>query len=266
MTVVDATAGTTSTQGGIAIRDVAMVYDTADGQQVQALRNIDLDIRPGEFVSFLGPSGCGKSTLLHLVAGLLKPTAGTIDVFGSAAAAGRQDSAIMLQTPVLFPWRTVMQNIMLPVEILRLDEDVCRARAVELLAMTHLTDFADKFVWELSGGMRQRVSLARALVTDPSLLMMDEPFSALDEFTRERLNLELARLHEELGRTSVYVTHNISEAVLLSDRVVCMRPRPGEVVDVIDIDLPRPRRAEHFSSAMALEHEALVRSAIAEYI
>ncbi len=251
---------------GISIRGLSKAYDTADGGQVQALRNVELDIAPGEFVSFLGPSGCGTSTLLHLVAGLLEPSTGTVQVFGKPAAAGRKDSAIMLQTPVLFPWRTVLENIMLPVEVLKLDRDAARERALELLELTGLSDFKDTNVWELSGGMRQRVSLARALVTDPPLLMMDEPFSALDEFTRERLNIELARLHEELGRTSVYVTHNISEAVYLSDRVVCMRPRPGEIVDIVDIVLPRPRRGGHLMSATAIEHENLVREAIAEYI
>ncbi|WP_221933638.1 ABC transporter ATP-binding protein [Aeromicrobium piscarium] len=254
------------TREGITIQSLSKVYDTADGGEVTALRNIDLQIQPGEFVSFLGPSGCGKSTLLHIIAGLLPQTAGTVDVFGTPAAPGRQDSAIMLQTPVLFPWRSVLDNILLPVEILGLDRTSATARAHELLELTHLTEFAQKNVWELSGGMRQRVSLARALVTDPALLLMDEPFSALDEFTRERLNIELARLHEELGRTTLFVTHNISEAVFLSDRVVCMRPRPGEVIDIIDVDLPRPRGAEHLASAAAIENESLVREAIAEYI
>lgn len=254
------------TARGIEIRDVGKVYDTADGGELVALRNVDLKIEPGEFVSFLGPSGCGKSTLLHIVAGLLTQTTGTVDVFGTPAAAGRQDSAIMLQTPVLFPWRSVINNIMLPVEVLNLDRKRSLARAHELLELTHLTDFADKNVWELSGGMRQRVSLARGLVSDPALLLMDEPFSALDEFTRERLNIETARLHESLGRTTLFVTHNISEAVFLSDRVVCMRPRPGEVVDIIDISLPRPRIAGHLTSASAIKYESLVREAIAEYI
>ncbi|WP_293786168.1 ABC transporter ATP-binding protein [uncultured Aeromicrobium sp.] len=265
MTVVDESRSV-ATRDGITIASLSKIYDTADGGEVIALRNIDLTIQPGEFVSFLGPSGCGKSTLLHIVAGLLPQTTGTVDVFGSPAAAGRKDSAIMLQTPVLFPWRSVMDNILLPVEVLGLDPDRSRQRAHELLELTHLTEFADKNVWELSGGMRQRVSLARALVTDPALLLMDEPFSALDEFTRERLNIELARLHEELGRTTLFVTHNISEAVFLSDRVVCMRPRPGEVIDVIDVTLPRPRAAEHLMSAAAVENESLVREAIAEYI
>lgn len=260
------TATAESTQEGIRIAGAAKTYATADGGQVEALRDVDLDIAPGEFVSFLGPSGCGKSTLLHMVAGLLEPSRGRIDVRGTPAAAGRADMATMLQTPVLFPWRTVMQNVLLPVEILEMDRDAARRRADELLALTHLTEFADKHVWELSGGMKQRVSLARALVTDPSLLLMDEPFSALDEFTRERLNVELARLHDQLGRTTLFVTHNIAEAVFLSDRIVCMRPRPGEVIDVVDVPIPRPRERALVGSPEAVRIENQVREAIAEFI
>lgn len=260
------TATVESTQEGIRIAGAAKTYATADGGQVEALRDVDLTIAPGEFVSFLGPSGCGKSTLLHMVAGLLEPSRGRIDVRGTPAAAGRADMAIMLQAPVLFPWRTVMENVLLPVEILKLDRDSARRRAEELLALTHLTDFADKHVWELSGGMRQRVSLARALVTDPSLLLMDEPFSALDEFTRERLNVELARLHDQLGRTTLFVTHNIAEAVFLSDRIVCMRPRPGEVIEVVDVPIPRPRERTLVGSSEAVRIENQVRQAIAEFI
>lgn len=251
---------------GIRVEGLDKVYATKDGGEVVALRNIDLQVQPGEFVSFLGPSGCGKSTLLHLIAGLHEPSAGSVDVLGTPAAAGRKDMSIMLQTPVLFPWRTVLENVLLPVEILGLDPDHGRRRADELLELAHLTEFADKNVWELSGGMRQRVSLARALVADPPLLLMDEPFSALDEFTRERLNVELARLHEELGRTTLYVTHNIAEAVFLSDRIVCMRPRPGEVIDIVEVTLPRPRGKEHLMSAAANAIASQVRDAIAEYI
>lgn len=266
MTVAELNEAPTNISEGIRISDVSKIYETKIGVDVIALRNVDLDIRPGEFVSFLGPSGCGKSTLLHIVAGLLEPTTGAVDVFGTPAAPGRRDSAIMLQTPVLFPWRSVLDNVMLPAEVLKMDKAAVKERALELLELTHLSDFINTNVWELSGGMRQRVSLARALVTDPKLLMMDEPFSALDEFTRERLNVELARLHEDLGRTTLFVTHNISEAVFLSDRIVCMRPRPGEVIDIIEVSLPRPRQAEHFASAISVENEHLVREAIAEYI
>lgn len=251
---------------GIEIRGVSKTYETTDGSIVHALRDIQLEVAQGEFVSFLGPSGCGKSTLLHAVAGLLEPTAGNVDVFGVSAAPGRNDSATMLQTPVLLPWRSVLDNVLLPSELLKLNIDESRNRAMELLELMHISDFSDKYVWELSGGMRQRVSLARALVTDPSLLLMDEPFSALDEFTRERLNLELSRLHERRGRTTLYVTHNISEAVFLSDRVVCMRPRPGEVVEVVDVPLARPRMQEDRTSEAAFDVEKEVRKVIGDYV
>lgn len=224
----------------IQARGLTKSYATADGGQVHALTGVELDIVPGEFVSFLGPSGCGKSTLLHIVAGLVPPTAGSVEVAGTPAHSGRADLAIMLQSPVLFPWRTVLQNILLPVEILRLDERAARGRAEELLALTHLSEFTNKNVWELSGGMRQRVSLIRALVTDPPLLLMDEPFSALDEFTRERLNVELADMHDVRGRTSLFVTHNIAEAVFLSDRIICMKPRPGRSSTTSRLHYPGP--------------------------
>lgn len=258
--------GACDEDNGIRIRDLSKTYRSADGSAVEALRGINLDVAPGEFVSFLGPSGCGKSTLLHIVAGLLSQSSGDVQVLGSAAAPGRKDSAIMFQTSVLFPWRTVLDNVLLPVEVLKLDTKKYRRRAADMLQLMHLSDFESKNVWELSGGMRQRVSLARALVTDPLLLMMDEPFSALDEFSRERLNQELVRLHEELGRTTLYVTHNISEAVFLSDRIVCMRPRPGEIIEVVDVEIPRPRLSEHRMSKSSVETERRVRAAIAEYI
>ncbi|MGW0040046.1 ABC transporter ATP-binding protein [Gordonia sp. NPDC003376] len=257
---------TARTRSGIRIDSVTKVYDTDSGSGVLALRDIDLRIDQGEFVSFLGPSGCGKSTLLHMIAGLVEPTTGVVDVFGSPAAPGRSDSAIMLQTPVLFPWRTVLKNVLLPIELLGLDRDQGLARAHELLAITHLEDFANKRVWELSGGMRQRVSLARALVADPQLLLMDEPFSALDEFTKERLNIELRRLHESLGRTTLFVTHNISEAVFLSDRIVLMRPRPGEIIDVIDVPLPAARRPEHYAGEAAAAVTREIHATISEYL
>jgi NitT/TauT family transport system ATP-binding protein len=167
-----------------------------------------------------------------------------VSIGGSPAKAGRRDVGIMLQRPVLLPWRSVVQNVLVPAEIFGLDPKVARDRAMELLAMVGLEGFEDKHPWELSGGMQQRASLARLLVFEPQILLMDEPFAALDEFNRERLNSELARLHESLGRTMVYVTHNIQEAVFLADRVVVMKPRPGEILEIVDIDLPRPRRIE----------------------
>lgn len=247
----------------IRVEGVTKVY-TSDSGPVAALDRIDLDIREGEFVSLLGPSGCGKSTLLHIVAGLTESSSGSVDIGGSPARADRTDVSIMLQRPVLFPWKNVLQNVMLPAK-LQGRTDAGNA-AMHFLELTGLADFATKQVWELSGGMKQRVSLARALATDPPVLLMDEPFSALDEFTRERLNVELARLHDEHGRTTLFVTHNIAEAVFLSDRIVTMRPRPGGVVDIIDIALPRPRTAEQNTSAAAVDLALEVRESISAYL
>lgn len=247
----------------IQVEGVTKVY-TSDSGPVAALDRIDLDIREGEFVSLLGPSGCGKSTLLHIVAGLTESSSGSVDIGGSPARADRTDVSIMLQRPVLFPWKNVLQNVMLPAK-LQGRTDAGNA-AMHFLELTGLADFATKQVWELSGGMKQRVSLARALATDPPVLLMDEPFSALDEFTRERLNVELARLHDEHGRTTLFVTHNIAEAVFLSDRIVTMRPRPGGVVDIIDIALPRPRTAEQNTSAAAVDLALEVRESISAYL
>jgi NitT/TauT family transport system ATP-binding protein len=249
----------------IRVAGVTKVYPS-DGGTVAALDRIDLDVKEGEFVSLLGPSGCGKSTLLHIVAGLTEPTSGAVEIGGTAAKADRADISIMLQRPVLFPWKNVLQNVMLPARLQRRPEADAKEAAMRLLELTGLADFADKQVWELSGGMKQRVSLARALVTDPPVLLMDEPFSALDEFTRERLNTELARLHDEHGRTTLFVTHNINEAVFLSDRIVTMRPRPGGVVDIIDISLPRPRTAELATSSAAGEFARTVRDSISAYL
>jgi NitT/TauT family transport system ATP-binding protein len=227
----------------IDVSGLGKVYETRRGV-VEAVRNATFTVDEGEFIALVGPSGCGKSTILHIVAGLLQKTGGTVSIGGSPAKAGRRDVGIMLQRPVLLPWRSVLQNVLVPAEIFGLDEKVAHDRAMELLAMVGLEGFEDKHPWELSGGMQQRASLARLLVFEPQILLMDEPFAALDEFNRERLNSELARLHESLGRTMLYVTHNIQEAVFLADRVVVMKPRPGEILDIVDIDLPRPRRIE----------------------
>ncbi|MGB3485793.1 MAG: ABC transporter ATP-binding protein [Mycobacterium sp.] len=240
-----------SSTTGVAIRNVRKAYETRSGT-VEALRNVNLDIAPGEFVAFVGPSGCGKSTLLHIVAGLIEMSQGGVTVGTTPASAGRRDVGIMLQKAVLLPWRTVLSNVLMPIEIQKRDDAVARQRAIELLEVMGIAEFTNKHVWELSGGMRQRASLAQALVTDPSILLMDEPFSAVDEFTRERLNVEVARLHAVRGRTTLYVTHNITEAVFLADRVVVMKPRPGEIDEIVDIDLPRPRTGE----VLELDHTA----------
>lgn len=224
----------------VEVKNLNKTYETRAGS-VEALREANFAVERGEFVSLVGPSGCGKSTALHIVAGLLEGTSGTVTVGGSPAKAGRSDVGIMLQRAVLLPWRTVLENVLLPIEIFDLSPKETRARALELISLVGLEGFDDKYPWELSGGMQQRASLARLLVFDPQIILMDEPFAALDEFTRERLNGELARLHESLNKSVLYVTHHIMEAVFLSDRVVVMKPRPGEVLDIVDINLPRPR-------------------------
>jgi NitT/TauT family transport system ATP-binding protein len=210
---------------------------------VTALSDIDLELRPGEFVSLIGPSGCGKSTLLRIVGDLIQPTAGTVTVNGKTAHRARLDGdyGIVFQQSVLFDWRTVTKNIALPLELLGWDRARRMARVDELLELMELSGFGDNYPWQLSGGMQQRVSIARALSFDPKLLLMDEPFGALDEMTRERLNLELLRIWSALGNTVVFVTHSIAEAVFLSTRVVVMSPRPGRIRGIVPIDLAHPR-------------------------
>ncbi|GAA3335297.1 ABC transporter ATP-binding protein [Amorphoplanes nipponensis] len=208
---------------------------------VEALRGIDLDVADGEFVAVLGRSGCGKSTLLRLVAGLLPVTAGEIRVSGERVTKPRRDIAMMFQKPALLPWRSVLDNVLLPVQIFGGRKAAHRDRAHELLAMTGLSGFAKRLPHELSGGMQQRVALCRSLIANPRLMLMDEPFSALDALTREELSGELQRVHMELGTTIVFVTHSIDEAVLLADRVVVLSPRPGRIREILDIGIPRPR-------------------------
>ncbi|MET8151602.1 ABC transporter ATP-binding protein [Actinoplanes sp. NPDC049668] len=208
---------------------------------VEALREIDLDVGDGEFVAVLGRSGCGKSTLLRLVAGLLPATAGEVRVSGDLVDRPRRDIAMMFQRPALLPWRSVLDNVLLPVQIFGWRKAAHRARAHELLAMTGLSGFEKRLPHELSGGMQQRVALCRSLIANPRLMLMDEPFSALDALTREELSGELQRVHMELGTTIVFVTHSIDEAVLLADRVVVLSPRPGRIREVLDIKIPRPR-------------------------
>jgi len=229
----------------ISLRDVSMTFGAAD-QAVTALLRLNLDIRQAEFVSLIGPSGCGKSTLLRLLGDLLAPTEGSITVNGKTPRQARlsREYGIVFQQPVLYEWRTVMQNVLLPLEVMRVKAEERRERAAALLRLVGLTEFAERYPWELSGGMQQRVSIARALSFRPSVLLMDEPFGALDEMTRERLNRELLNLWSETGTTIVFVTHSVAEAVFLSDRIVIMSPRPGRIEAVIDVDLARPRETE----------------------
>ncbi|MFL5939395.1 MAG: ABC transporter ATP-binding protein [Gaiellaceae bacterium] len=213
---------------------------------VTALSGIDLDVRPRELISLIGPSGCGKSTLLRIIGDLIDPSEGVVEVNGKPAHRARldHDYGIVFQEAVLYDWRTVEKNIVLPLELLRWNRDRRAQRVKELLDLVELEGFEDHHPWQLSGGMQQRVAIARALSFDPALLLMDEPFGALDEMTRERLNMELLRIWEASGSTIVFVTHSIPEAVFLSTRVVVMSPRPGRIADVVEIDLPYPRTAE----------------------
>jgi NitT/TauT family transport system ATP-binding protein len=208
-----------------------------------ALQGIDLGIEEREFVSLIGPSGCGKSTLLRIVGDLIQPTSGSVVVNGKPARQARidRDYGIVFQDPVLYDWRTVAKNIALPLELARWDRRRRTERVRAMLELVELQGFESHHPWQLSGGMQQRVSIARALSFDPALLLMDEPFGALDEMTRERLNMELLRIWEASGSTIVFVTHSIAEAVFLSTRVVVMSARPGRISDVVPIDLPQPR-------------------------
>jgi NitT/TauT family transport system ATP-binding protein len=218
---------------------LSMVFNAGRPGQVDALVDIDLAIAPGEFVSLIGPSGCGKSTLLRLIANLLVPTAGDIRVNGKSASRARsdQDYGMAFQQSGLFEWRTVRKNIELPLEVKGWDKARRRERSTEMLALVQLSEFAEHMPWQLSGGMQQRVAIARALAAHPALLLMDEPFGALDEMTREHMQAELLRICAAASTTVVFVTHSIPEAVYLSDRVVVMSPRPGRITDVIEVDL-----------------------------
>ena len=213
---------------------------------VTALSGIDLDVQPREFVSLIGPSGCGKSTLLRIIGDLIDPSTGVVEVNGKPAHRARldHDYGIVFQEAVLYDWRTVSKNISLPLELLKWSREKRSARVREMVDLVELEGFEDHHPWQLSGGMQQRVAIARALSFDPALLLMDEPFGALDEMTRERLNMELLRIWEASGSTIVFVTHSIPEAVFLSTRVVVMSPRPGRIADVVEVDLPYPRTAE----------------------
>jgi NitT/TauT family transport system ATP-binding protein len=208
---------------------------------VEALRDIDLDVADGEFVAVLGRSGCGKSTLLRLVAGLLAASAGDVVVSGERVAGPRRDIAMMFQRPALLPWRSVLDNVLLPVQIFGRRKAAHRDRAHQLLDLAGLGGFERRLPHELSGGMQQRVALCRALIAEPRVMLMDEPFSALDALTREELSGELQRIHMDNGATIVFVTHSIDEAVLLADRVVVLSPRPGRIREILDIKIPRPR-------------------------
>jgi NitT/TauT family transport system ATP-binding protein len=226
-------------------RGLSLTFTTADGP-VYALSDVDLTVGDGEFVSLIGPSGCGKTTLLRVIADLERPTGGTITVNGVApeAARLRRDYGYVFQAPALYPWRTIEGNVTLPLEIMGLSRAERRERARAQLDLVNLSGFERKFPWQLSGGMQQRASIARALSFDPRLLLMDEPFGALDEIVRDHLNEQLLKLWAKTKKTVVFVTHSIPEAVFLSTRVVVMSPRPGRIIDVIDCDFGPDRSLE----------------------
>jgi NitT/TauT family transport system ATP-binding protein len=224
----------------VEISGISKEYLTGDGP-LRALDQVSLQIRDGEFVSIVGPSGCGKSTLMLVTAGLVAPSSGLVRVGGSEVRAPYGEVGIVFQDATLYEWRRVLENVLLPVDIKRLPRSQFRQRALELLELVGLKGFERKYPFELSGGMRQRVALCRALVHDPALLLMDEPFGALDALSRDQLNLELQAIWQRHRKTVLFITHSIQEAVFLSDRVVVMSPRPGRIGAILSIDLPRPR-------------------------
>ena len=232
----------------IVVSDLEKTYRTKGRALVQALGGLSLDIADGEFVTIVGQSGCGKTTFLKILAGLLARSSGSVTLRGRPVEGPSREVGIVFQDPVLLPWRTVLDNVLLPAQVLGLDRVSSRARALGLIELVGLGGFADKYPHELSGGMRQRVSLARALVHDPSLLLMDEPFGALDAMTREFMNLELLRIWRQAGKTVVFITHSIPEAVFLADRVVVMSARPGRIVEIVSVDLSRPRDLDMMAS------------------
>jgi NitT/TauT family transport system ATP-binding protein len=240
---LDTPLGATHRPGtALELRDVAKSFGQGDDRTV-ALERATMDMAQGEFVSIVGPSGCGKSTLLRIVADLIEPTAGTVSVNGKSARKAREDRdyGIVFQTPVLYEWRTIMRNVQLPLELMGYDAAARKERARQMLDLVGLEGFDKHRPWQLSGGMQQRVAIARALSFNPSLLLMDEPFGALDEITRDRMNMELQRIWMETGTSVLFITHSIAEAVFLSDRVLVMSSRPGTIDHQCDIPLPRPR-------------------------
>lgn len=255
----------------VTIRDLGKVYSSRGGGAVVALEGVSATIRSGEFVTLVGPSGCGKSTLLDIVAGLIPETSGDVR-FASGSDGGRGPARVGLvfQKPVLLPWRTALENVYLPAQLgqeppAKTEGDELRTRAQQLLELVGLGSFAGKYPWELSGGMQQRVAIARALLLEAEVMCLDEPFAALDEFTREQMHVELLDLWKRQGFTGIFVTHNIFESAFLSDRVLVMTPRPGRVVAEVDIDLPRPRHKEMIGTAGFTDNVRRIRDAMARH-
>ena len=243
----------------IAVRELSKLYPTRDGR-VSALERITFRVGEGEFVAVVGPSGCGKSTLLKILAGILSTTSGEALLRGTPIAGPRRDIGVVFQSPVLFPWRTVLDNVLLPADVQRLGRERYKPVAVELLSLVGLQGFERRYPWELSGGMQQRVAITRALIHDPAMLLMDEPFGALDAMTREHMNLELQRIWLEKKKTVLFITHSIPEAVFLADRVLVMTPRPGRIMDDVRVEMPRPRSLEVMTSAGFGEYARQIRA------
>jgi NitT/TauT family transport system ATP-binding protein len=242
----------------IELEGVSKTYRTRDGD-IPSLRPIDFTVGEGEFVVIVGPSGCGKTTLLKMLAGLLTPSGGEVRIEGKSITKPHSNIGIVFQTALLLPWRSVFSNVMMPVEVKGLPRAAYEQRARDLLRLTGLQGFESKYPWQLSGGMQQRVAICRALVHDPKLMLMDEPFGALDALTREKMNVELQRIQGETGKTVLLITHSIPEAVFLADRVMVMNARPGNIAAVYDIPLPRPRTLDIMANPLFVEMTQKIR-------
>jgi NitT/TauT family transport system ATP-binding protein len=232
----------------IEVNGLNKIYRTREGNTIEALKDINCRVATGEFVTIVGPSGCGKSTLLKILAGTLRRTSGSVTLRGEPVDGPSRNVGVVFQSPVLLPWRTVLQNVILPIELQKQDRATFEARGMEYLKLVGLKGFERKYPNELSGGMQQRVGICRALVHDPALLLMDEPFGALDALTREHMNLELLRIWSEHRKTVMLVTHSIPEAVFLADTIIVMSPRPGRIAEIIPVALPRPRTLQMINS------------------
>ena len=256
-----ATPGAGAAGEVIEVRGLSKVYGGGP-DAVVALDDIDFAVADGEFLSIVGPSGCGKSTLLKILAGLLARTSGEARLNGAPIDGPRKDIGVVFQSPVLFPWRSVLGNVLLPVDVQQLGRERMTQRALDLIDLVGLSGFEHRYPWELSGGMQQRVALVRALIHDPALLLMDEPFGALDALTREAMNVELQRIWLERRKTVVFITHSTAEAVFLGDRVMVMTPRPGRIGDLFDVDLQRPRSLDVMTTEAFGTYVRRVRAAL----
>jgi NitT/TauT family transport system ATP-binding protein len=256
-----AVAGGPTSGDIICVHQLSLRYGRGTGA-VLALSDISFRVGDGEFIAVVGPSGCGKSTLLKILAGLLPQTTGEASLKGSPIEGPRRDIGVVFQSPVLFPWRTVLGNVMLPADVQRLDKHDMRQRALDLIKLVGLSGFEARYPRELSGGMQQRVGIVRALIHDPAILLMDEPFGALDAMTRESMNVELQRIWMERRKTVLFITHSTAEAVYLADRVIVMTARPGKIGDAFDVDLPRPRKLDVMNTEAFGAYVKRVRAAL----